>query len=879
MKNLIFFVLFILLLTQINGENSSSIIITEFLASNSSIFADGNGKYSDWIELYNPTSSSISLSGCYLTDEADKLTKWMFPSSASVPAKGFLVIFASGNATDATTPYIDSKGYIHTSFKLSADGEDVILVDTNGSSIIYSYIDYPEQGTDVSYGLGSNDVVGFFQVPTPGAANGVASSNGFVNDTKFDNKRGFYSSSFTVQITCSTEGATIKYTLDCSTPTETNGTTYTGPITISKTTILRAFAYKSGFISSDVDTQTYIFLSDIIAQPATKPATGWPEPSTGGTTQAMDYAMDTKVTNSATYKDLIDDALLALPSISIVTDLPYLFNTSTGVYANPEKDLECPASIELFYPDGTQGFHVNAGLKIRGGSTSVKSNPKHSFRVICRSDYGDSKIEFPMFGDEGAKKFDKIDFRTAQNFAWHNQSPQYATWLDDPFSHDTQRDMNQMYTRGFFFHLYLDGVYWGLFQTEERPEAYYAQSYLGGADEDYDAIKADEDTGVMYTTDGTMTLYNNFWTQVKAGVSTAAAYFKLQGMNADGSVNSSYIRYLDVDNLIDYMLVVFFTGALDTPLGPPNQNSRPRNLNIVGNHVTPDGFKYIMHDNEWSLQQQSPGVNINRVSATLASALGNQNYFNPWWLHLQLKNNIEYVLHFADRVHKHFFNGGTLTPEACTARYQKRIDEISMAIIAESARWGDYKRSTQAYTQADWLTNVNWVKNNYFNASPSTRTAIVLSQLKSAGLYPSIDAPEYNKHGGNVSSGFNLVITASSGTIYYTTDGSDPRQIGGAVGTTAKSGTSGLTFPLTISATVKARAYSGSVWSALTEADFIVEGSTTPTPSPTPTMTSTPTPTATLTPTPTASPTETPTPSPSPTPTPLSLSAQVWVYH
>ncbi len=504
-----------------------------------------------------------------------------------------------------------------------------------------------------------------------GAANGEATLNGWVADTQFDNKRGFYSSPFTVQISCATEGATIKYTLDCSSPSETNGAVYTGPIPISKTTILRAMAYKSGWISTDIDTQTYIFLADIIAQPATKPNSLWPDPYTpsggGATKQAMDYAMDTKVTQSATYKDLIDDALLAIPTISLVTDLPNLFDTANGVYANPDKDLECPVCVELIYPDGSEGFHVNAGLKIRGGSSESKTVPKHSFRIICRPEYGDSKIEFPMFGAEAVETFDKMDLRTAQNFAWHNTSPQYANWLDDPFSRDTLRDMNQMYTRGFFFHLYLDGVYWGRYQTEERPEAYYAQSYLGGTSEDYDAIKADEDTGVMYVTDGTMTLYNAFWTQVKAGVTTAAAYFKLQGRNADGSVNSSYTRYLDVDNLIDYMLVIFFTGAQDTPLGPPNSNSRPRNLKVIGNHTAPDGFKYIMHDNEWSLLQQS-GVNINRVSATLSSTLGNQQYFNPWWLHLQLKANPEYVIRFADRTHKHFFNGGALTPAACTAR-------------------------------------------------------------------------------------------------------------------------------------------------------------------------------------------------------------------
>lgn len=90
-----------------------------------------------------------------------------------------------------------------------------------------------------------------------------------------------------------------------------------------------------------------------------------------------------------------------------------------------------------------------------------------------------------------------------------------------------------------------------------------------------------------------------------------------------------------------------------------------------------------------------------------------------------------------------------------------------------------------------------------------------------------------------------MAITAASGTIYYTTDGSDPRQIGGAIGATAKSGSSGLTLPLVASSAIKTRALSSSTWSALTEADFVVKGAETPTPTSTPTPTPTPTPTLT----------------------------------
>lgn len=812
--------------TQASGQGVASIVVNEVMASNSATLADGEGDYSDWVELRNPTASAVSLAGCYLTDDATNLDKWPFPPSATVPANGYLIVFCSDKAT-GSTPYIDAGGFIHTTFKLSADGDSAAFVGTDGATVISAIWDFPLQGTDVSYGIGSNATLGFFAVPTPGAANGPATGNGFVADTQFDNKRGIYSSPFTVAITCETPGATIRYTTDCSTPTESNGTIYTGPIPISGSTVLRAFAYKTGWTPSDVDTQTYIFIANTIAQPATRPNSLWPNPVSGGpTTQAIDYGMDPEVTGDGRYSALMDDALLAIPTVSIVTDLPNLFDASTGIYVNPGgegDDWERPAAVELIHPDGTEGFHVNAGIRIRGGVSASKANPKHSFRVICRSEYGDSKIEYPLLGPDGPQEFDKIDFRTAQNFSWNFSSPSVATWLDDPFSHDTMRDMGHPSTNGFFYHLYLNGLYWGLYQMEERPDAFFGVSYMGGAEEDYDVVKSDEDTGAMYAVDGTTDFYFAFWSLANTGFAANASYMRAQGMNVDGTVNPGYPKYLDVDNLADYMLLVFFTGAQDMPLGPPMSNSQPRNLYAIANRTTPDGFKWLPHDNEWSLVRAS-GVNLNRVTYTINAGLSAQSFFNPWWLHNRLKLNSEYVLRFADRVHRHFFNGGALTAAASTARYQARMDEIDLAIIAESARWGDQLSSNPRDRNDDWLPAVQWIRDSYFNASPQTRTAIVLSQLQAAGLYPALAAPEFDQHGGTIASGSGPHITATSGTIYYTTNGADPRVIGGSVSPSASSGASGLSVALAESATVKARALSGSTWSALTEAEFQVEG-------------------------------------------------------
>ncbi len=117
---------------------------------------------------------------------------------------------------------------------------------------------------------------------------------------------------------------------------------------------------------------------------------------------------------------------------------------------------------------------------------------------------------------------------------------------------------------------------------------------------------------------------------------------------------------MDVDNVIDYMLLVYFTANRDSPIGPPNQNTMPRNLTTVYNRTHPDGFKFVAHDNEHSLEIQQ-GVNHNRFNQTLNSTFDQQNYFTPWWMHLKLMKNAEYALRFADHVHAYFYNGGALS--------------------------------------------------------------------------------------------------------------------------------------------------------------------------------------------------------------------------
>jgi hypothetical protein len=179
----------------------------------------------------------------------------------------------------------------------------------------------------------------------------------------------------------------------------------------------------------------------------------------------------------------------------------------------------------------------------------------------------------------------------------------------------------------------------------------------------------------------------------------------------------------------------------------------------------------------------------------------------------------------ADRVQKHFFNGGVMTTASAQARIDGLAAQINLAVKGHSMRWGDYTK-TPAYNATDWQNAVtvarNWLSN---------RDLTVVQQLKNyrlttsyatgtAPLFPNTAAPVFNQYGGNVAGGFQLTMTSPVGAIYYTTNGADPRAIGGAVAGTTYAGA--LTLSQS-SVTVKARVLNGAEWSALTEATFYTD--------------------------------------------------------
>lgn len=377
-------------------------------------------------------------------------------------------------------------------------------------------------------------------------------------------------------------------------------------------------------------------------------------------------------------------------------------------------------------------------------------------------------------------------------------------------------------------------MYWGLFQSQERVDDHYCNSYFGGDEVDYDVIKANEYIlGVEFRVGakhGNFNSWSHIYDMCSSGFENDENYYALEGKDKNGTPNGSEVL-VDIDNLIDYMLIIFYTGNYDAPCTITRQN-QPNNFYAIDNrNDKTKGFIFFNYDGESTLVvdpiQTSwwyiEGLYENRVEANLniADQEPKAKDFHPQWLHYKLTSNSEYRMRVADRIYQTFFNNGVFTPDNAENRFQKRADEIDMAIIAESARWGDAKGTN--FTKDDWQNQVNDLYNRYF----PYRTDIVIEQLINADLYPTIDPPSIllnnqEVYGDvyNIIGNYQVSIKSTVGEIYYTTDETDPRRIGGQINPSAKKASNNEIVDLVGSTNIKARIKHNNQWSALNDVDI-----------------------------------------------------------
>lgn len=816
--------------TAITGEYTvppQTLVISEFLAVNSNVRdlrpqpavnlstnVGGKPAYEDWIELRNVTNEPVNLEGWYLTDNPDDLTKWRFPAGFTIGARQYLVVYASNKDFEKYPwPFVDDLGSLHTNFELAMNGEYLAIVRPDGLNVEYAYDEYPPQRGLVSYGIGSDEQIGYLTGVTRMLAN-TGLYEGVVEDADFSYPSGFYEAPFALHLTCPTPDAQIRYTTDASTPTATGGLVYnpSQPISISRTTCVRAAAFKAGHLASAVQTRTYLFLDDVLTQ-ATNPSTGsqvtpagypttWPGGSHSGSVTG-DYQMDPDIVNSAAYGSTIRGDLLSIPSISIVAPRDQLFG-STGIYINESQDgTEREGCVELIDPRDGEAFRIHCGIRMQGGAAGDDGGTtlnrwksyKLSFRLVFRGVYG-GKLDYPLFGPRAAESYDTVVLDSRPQNSWLHPTEIQRThgeYVRDQVASDTQLAMGGTACHGRPLHVYVNGMYWGMYWLHERPDDAFAASYLGGEKDDYDVLKHDYGNVISGDNSDYIAMF---------GISATSP-------NVTAAFNNLSAK-LDTADFIDYLLANYYLG---------NGDWDHKNWYASRNRFDPAGrWRWHMWDGEHVMDDGS---------MTPSDVTTKNNSMAPTGLHQKWIGNLEYRVLFGDRVHKHFFHDGALTPANFAALFTNLTSWIDRAIVGESARWGDNRRATTPYTRnVEWLSECNRLLTTFI---PSRRD-VVFNQLrsKSPPWYPNTAAPEFYingspRYGGDVETADALTMSTGGNLVFYTLDGSDPRLPGGGLNGAVAMQYAGP-VPLTRSVPVKARAYNNATgeWSALAEAIFAV---------------------------------------------------------
>lgn len=705
--------------------------INEILAENASGIADEDGDREDWIELYNPGTSAVNLGGWSLTDDPEQPGQWVFPA-VTLGARQFLVIFAS--AKDRRVAGVGR--HLHTNFRLGTEGEYLGLYNAEAPRVAVSELAprYAEQRVDHSYGRDPAGQWRYYAGGSPRGANPASTIVGVLGPVHFSVERGFFQKPFNVSLATAEPGTTIRYTIDGSVPTGSNGVVYTQPVTIGATRVVRAAAFRENYLPSRADTHTYLY-------------------------------------NVAALRRYI-------PTLSLVTASNHLYGASGIMEYNPRNTLnhgmawERPVSAEWIRPEDNGGFQVDCGLRIQGGGyirnlynyrSSSYPEGKYSFRLYFRGDYGPGRLEYPLFPGVPIASFDTVVLRAGMN---DPSNP----FLRDEMARQLEADTGQVAARGTFCQLYLNGVYKGYYNPTQRIDTDFLKDAYGSTN-DWDIIAMGG--------------------EIREGDAAAWTALRRYADTNNLALSDKYLeieRRLDLTNFVEYLLPLLYADCDDWP----HNNWRAARERKAGAL-----YRFYAWDAEWTF-----GLNGSVSRDTIAGQLGNLS--PPWGgaeiqtLFVRLKAAPEFRLLFADRIHKHFFNDGNLTDARIKARYDWLKAQIAPSISGYSDTIG-----------ATWIPNRRRYLTNHFQV---------------AGLLASSNAPVFSQFGGPVPRGFGLTLSNRIGTMFYTTNGSDPRvRFSGTPAGDAQAYGAGQPIVIDRTMRVRARAQWGTNWSAVTEATFTVD--------------------------------------------------------
>ena len=501
-------------------KNAPGIYITELLAASS--------QTGDWIELANASSQPVDLSGFGLSDNAAKPRKWQFPAGTVIQPGAYLTVWADNNA-DA------GDGALHADFLLSAaGGYPVVLSDSQGR--IFDRVFVPAQYRDIAYGRTATlSGLRYFTSPTPGAANSGDTCYGRAPAPAYTTDGGLFQSGDVVTVGMSApEGCEIRYTLDCTDPTRSS-TLYTGPVTITGTTILRTRVYCDGYLESFMDTQSYLF-----------------DVNNGGNTV---YVASLVSDPDNLFGE--ENGIMAMGPNA----LPEYPHGSLGKGANFWMNWEREGHIEIFRPDASTLLTQACGVRLHGNSS--RPQDQKAFKITARSQYGDSRFRAALFTRRPYTEYKGFLLRTGSQDI-------KKTHMRDEILQSLARDLHLMYQEYEVAVLYLNGEFWGHYNIREMVNTESICQFEGweGDEDDIDFINKDR-----------VVLQGS-------GESLKALFEWLKGhdVNTDEAYRMMDAA-VDLENYLGYIALEMYVGNYDT-----------QNVKCYRNPKADGKWRWILYD-------------------------------------------------------------------------------------------------------------------------------------------------------------------------------------------------------------------------------------------------------------------------------------------
>ena len=486
-----------------------------------------------------------------------------------------------------------------------------------------------------------------------------------------------------------------------------------------------------------IATATWIFAADVLKQ--SDHPEGYPEEwgkytQISGTATA-DYGMDPEMAADPVLAPKIIEGLKSLPVLSIVTDKDHLFSHENdedrgGIYiftGPPVGDATGhgwtrPASIELMGGPQTYDLTVDCGLRLHGGHGRLaEKNPKHSFRLVFKSQYGPKSLDYPLFGADEPQKFDQLVLRCHFGNSWQHWdggNRERAQYTRDVWARRMQRKIGRTSVNALYVNLFLNGMYWGIYNIAERVDDQFGKDHLGGSKSDIDVVKIEEDDGNHHeASEGTLDAWEQMVATAKKA-SNAKSYEQLQTM-------------LDIDNFIDYMLINQYAGNTDW--------AHHNWYAILRRGAESQGFRFLCWDSEVIFE--------NLYESVLEK---NNGSAYPTGIFQNLLKNKDFADRYGRRAQELLDDNGLLGPKSVVETWDSLYHVISKAIYAEAARWGDYRRYVHQYKSKGkyytvddyYMKERNRLLNEYF----PYRSAIVLADIRRlvpSGIYP-VSVPDPN---------------------------------------------------------------------------------------------------------------------------------------